>query len=79
MHIRTPRGCDKAGGALNEIKPTALGAGLLDVLKDRNGLDTSRVDDVVLGCVSPVLDQGFDIRRGAVLLSSRNTPCPASK
>ena len=74
--VRTPRGRGKAGGALNEIKPTALAAGLLDALKARNGLDTSRVDDVVLGCVSPVLDQGFDIGRGAVLLSSWDDTVP---
>jgi len=74
--VRTPRGRGKASGALNEIKPTALAAGLLDALKDRNGLDTSRVDDVVLGCVSPVLDQGFDIGRGAVLLSSWDYAVP---
>jgi acetyl-CoA C-acetyltransferase len=74
--VRTPRGRGKASGALNEIKPTALAAGLLDALKERNGLDTSRVDDVVLGCVSPVLDQGFDIGRGAVLLSSWDYAVP---
>lgn len=74
--VRTPRGRGKAGGALNEIKPTALAASLLDALKARNALDTSRVDDVVLGCVSPVLDQGFDIGRGAVLLSSWDDTVP---
>jgi acetyl-CoA C-acetyltransferase len=74
--VRTPRGRGKAGGALNEVKSTALAAGLLDALKERNGLDTSRVDDVVLGCVSPVLDQGFDIGRGAVLLSSWDDSVP---
>ncbi len=74
--VRTPRGRGKAGGSLNEVKPTALAAGLLDALRERNGLDTSRVDDVVLGCVSPVLDQGFDIGRGAVLLSSWDDAVP---
>lgn len=74
--IRTPRGRRKAGGALNEIEPTALAAGLLDARKERNTLDTSRVDDVVPGCVSPVLDQGFDIGRGAVLLSSWDHSVP---
>jgi len=77
--VRTPRGRGKAGGALNEVKPTTLAAGLLDALKERNQLDTSRVDDVVLGCVSPVLDQGFDIGRGAVLLSSGTMRFPASR
>src|SRR5882757_5393236 len=74
--VRTPRGRGKAGGALNEVKPTTLAAGLLDALKERNQLDTSRVDDVVLGCVSPVLDQGFDIGRGAVLVSSWDHAVP---
>jgi len=74
--VRTPRGRGKASGALHEIKPTALVAGLLDELKERNALDTSKVDDVVLGCVSPVMDQGFDIGRAAVLLSSWDHSVP---
>ena len=55
--IRTPRSKGKAGGALNEVKPVALAAGLLNELQTRHDLDTSRVDDVIMGCTSPVGEQ----------------------
>ena len=67
-HIRTPRGRGKASGSLHEVKPVDLVVGLLDELKTRNpSLDTSRVDDVVLGVVTPVGDQGADIAKTAAL------------
>ncbi len=67
-HIRTPRGRGKAGGSLNEVKPIDLVVTLLDEVKSRNpGLDPARVDDVVLGVVSPVGDQGADIAKTAVI------------
>ncbi|EON22468.1 MULTISPECIES: acetyl-CoA C-acetyltransferase [Nocardioides] len=67
-HIRTPRGKGKAGGSLNEVKPIDLVVTLLDEVKTRNpGLDPARVDDVVLGVVSPVGDQGADIAKTAVI------------
>lgn len=67
-HIRTPRGRGKAGGSLNEVKPIDLVVTLLDEVKSRNpGLDPARVDDVVLGVVSPVGDQGGDIAKTAVI------------
>ncbi|MEZ5497913.1 MAG: acetyl-CoA C-acetyltransferase [Steroidobacteraceae bacterium] len=65
--IRTPRGKGKASGALHEVKPISLVVGLLNALKERNALDTSRVDDVVMGCVSPLNDQGSVLPRFAVL------------
>ncbi len=68
--IRTPRGKGKAGGSLNEVKPIALVTGLLEALKNRHQLDTSKVDDLVLGCVSPLADQGGDIAKIALLASS---------
>ena len=67
-HIRTPRGRGKAGGSLNEVKPIDLVVTLLDEVKTRNpGLDPARVDDLVLGVVSPVGDQGADIAKTAVI------------
>ncbi len=65
--VRTPRGRGKADGALNEVTPIRLAAGALTALRDRNGLDTSAVDDVVLGVVEPVAEEGADIARLAVL------------
>ncbi|YAL82991.1 acetyl-CoA C-acetyltransferase [Dermacoccaceae bacterium W4C1] len=66
--LRTPRGKGKAGGALHEVKPIDLVVGLLDALRERNpDLDPAVIDDIVLGCVSPVGDQGADIARVAAL------------
>jgi len=66
--IRTPRGRGKSSGSLHEVKPVALVAGLLRELASRNNLtDTSLVDDVVLGCVTAVGDQGADIAKAASL------------
>ncbi|KAF1022465.1 MAG: putative acyltransferase [Pseudomonas sp.] len=64
--VRTPRGKGKADGALHSVKPVNLVAGLLGALQQRNPLDTRRVDDVVLGCVTPIGDQGADIAKTAV-------------
>ncbi|WP_121254189.1 acetyl-CoA C-acetyltransferase [Nocardioides ferulae] len=67
-HIRTPRGKGKQTGSLHEVKPVDLVVGLLDEIKTRNpGLDPQAVDDVVLGVVSPVGDQGGDIAKTAAL------------
>ncbi|AMN46368.1 acetyl-CoA acetyltransferase [Steroidobacter denitrificans] len=64
--IRTPRGRGKADGSLHEVKPVVLGAGLLRELQRRHDLDTARVDDVVMGCVTPVGEQGGDITKTVV-------------
>jgi acetyl-CoA C-acetyltransferase len=64
--LRTPRGKGKADGALHSVKPVNLVAGLLAALQSRTALDTSQVDDVVLGCVTPIGDQGSDIAKTAV-------------
>ena len=61
--IRTPRSKGKPGGSLHEVKPIDLGAGLLRALQERHDLDTSYVDDVVMGCVSPIGEQGSDIAK----------------
>lgn len=65
--VRTPRGKGKASGSLHEVTALELATQVLENLRDRNDLDTSRVDDVVLGCVDPVKEQGSDIARLAVL------------
>jgi len=67
--IRTPRGKGKAGGALHEVKPVTLLANLLRELERRTQLDTSAVDDVVMGCVTPIGDQGADIAKTAALVA----------
>ena len=68
-HLRTPRGRGKSDGALHAITPMSLMAQVLGGLRDRNGLDTRLVDDVVLGCVSPVAEQGANIARVATLVA----------
>ena len=68
--IRTPRGRGKKTGSLHEVKPVSLVSGLLQELQQRNpDLHSEEVDDVILGCVTPVGDQGADIARTAVLAS----------
>jgi len=65
--VRTPRGKGKSTGALHEVTALSLATQVLQALRDRNNLDTSKVDDVVFGCVSPVGEQGGDITRIAVI------------
>jgi acetyl-CoA C-acetyltransferase len=66
--IRTPRGRGKANGSLHSVKPIDLVVGLIHETLARNPkLDPNRVDDVVLGCVTPIGDQGSNIARSAVL------------
>jgi acetyl-CoA C-acetyltransferase len=67
--VRTPRGKGKKDGALYSVKPVDLVAGLLRALESRNQLDTSQVDDIVLGCVTPVGDQGADIAKTAAFVA----------
>jgi acetyl-CoA C-acetyltransferase len=66
-HVRTPRGRGRPDGALHEVPPVDLAVTVLKAVRDRNGLDTALVDDVVLGCVDPVGEQGNDIARVAAL------------
>ncbi|MBX9990853.1 acetyl-CoA C-acetyltransferase [Phreatobacter oligotrophus] len=66
-HVRTPRGKGKSDGALHEVTALELATTTLRAIKARNGLDTSLVDDVVLGCVDPVGEAGSDIARVAAL------------
>ncbi len=69
--VRTPRGKGKKDGALYSVKPVQLVAGLLNALQVRNDLDTSQVDDIVLGCVTPVGDQGADIAKTAAMVAAQ--------
>ena len=65
--VRTPRGKGRKDGACHEITPIQLATQVLQAVRDRTGIDTADVDDVVLGCVAPVGEQGSDIARVAVL------------
>jgi acetyl-CoA C-acetyltransferase len=65
--IRTPRGRGKATGALHEVKPITLLSDLLISLQERNQFDTAAVDDIVMGCVTAVGDQGAVIAKTAAL------------
>ncbi len=74
--IRTPRGRGKRNGSLHEVTPIDLVASLLHELQDRNDLDTSQVDDIVLGCVTPIGEQGSDIARIASLYAGWDLDSP---
>ncbi|HVP08478.1 MAG TPA: acetyl-CoA C-acetyltransferase [Burkholderiales bacterium] len=65
--IRTPRGRGKSNGSLHEVKPISLLTGVLKDLQKRHELDTAQVDDVVMGCVTPVGEQGSCIAKTAAL------------
>ncbi len=66
-HVRTPRGKGKSDGALHEVTALELATQVLKELRDRNDLDTSKLDDVVMGCVDPVGEAGSNIARVAVM------------
>ncbi|HEV7347979.1 acetyl-CoA C-acetyltransferase [Telluribacter sp.] len=65
--VRTPRGRGKSDGSLHEVQPVQLLTTVLKELRDRNQLDTSYIDDVIMGCVTPIGEQGADIARTAVI------------
>jgi len=67
--VRTPRGRGRPDGALHEMTSLALAVQVLQAIRERNGLDTTWVDDVILGCVMPVGEQGSDIARIAALVA----------
>ena len=64
--VRTPRSKGKIGGSLNEVKPHVLLGGLLASLADRHELDTSQIDDVIMGCVTETGEQGGNVAQAAV-------------
>ena len=74
--VRTPRGRGKPDGSLHEVSTLRLAETALRAIKDRNGLDTSLVDDVVLGCVDPVGEAGGDIARAAALTADYGQRAP---
>jgi acetyl-CoA C-acetyltransferase len=75
--VRTPRGRGKDTGSLHGTKPVSLVVGLLDEVRKRNvGLDPANVEDVILGCVSPIGEQGADIARTAALAAGYETSGP---
>jgi acetyl-CoA C-acetyltransferase len=63
--VRTPRGKGRKDGSLHEVTPVRLAVTALQAIRDRNKLDTHLVDDVILGCVMPIGEQGADIARTA--------------
>lgn len=73
--IRTPRGKGKKDGSLHEVKPVNLLAGLLSELQRRNDLDTAAVDDVVMGVVSPIGEQGSVLPKVAALKAGWDWRC----
>ncbi|WP_018989698.1 acetyl-CoA C-acetyltransferase [Aromatoleum toluclasticum] len=75
-HVRTPRGKGRPDGGLHEITPTRLAAQTLAALRDRSGLDTALVGDVILGCVTPVGDQGANLPRMAALVAGYDQGVP---
>jgi len=74
--IRTPRGKGKKSGSLYEVTPIELVASLLKELQARCDLDTSQVDDIALGCVVPIGEQGADIARTAALYAGWHVDTP---
>src|SRR2546423_13702808 len=74
--VRTPRGRGRSSGSLHEISPLRLAAGVLKNIRDRNDIDTSEVDDVILGVADPVNEQGADIARTAVLVAGYDQGTP---
>lgn len=76
--VRTPSGRGKPGGALSGIHPVDLAAGVLQAVLERNGLESTDVDDVLLGCVSQVGEQSANIARQAVLAAGFDESVPAT-
>jgi acetyl-CoA C-acetyltransferase len=77
--VRTPRGRGRPDGSLHPITPVQLAAQALAAVRDRNDLDTRQVDDVVLGCVTPIGEQGADIARVAALVAGYDESVPGKQ
>jgi acetyl-CoA C-acetyltransferase len=74
--VRTPRGRGKKDGSLHEVPAVRLGARVLEAVRDRNGLDTAKVDDIVFGCVDPVGEAGSVIPRSSAFEAGYATEAP---
>jgi acetyl-CoA C-acetyltransferase len=77
--IRTPRGKGKKTGSLHEVRPIELLSTLLVALQEKNDLDTSQIDDCLIGVNSPLEEQGGDIARAAVLHAGYDLDVPAAQ
>lgn len=75
-HVRTPRGRGKKDGSLHEVPSVRLAAKVLEAVRDRNGLDTDKVDDIVMGCVDPVMDAGAVIPKAAAFEAGYSNRAP---
>jgi acetyl-CoA C-acetyltransferase len=75
-HVRSPRGRGKADGSLHEVTALNLAAQSLAAIKERNHLDVTLVDDIVLGCVDPVGEAGGDIARVAAITAGYGQTVP---
>src|ERR1700751_299770 len=75
-HVRTPRGRGKVDGALHEVTALNLATQALATLRERNRLDPSLVDDVVMGCIDPVGEAGGDIARVAAICAGYGNGVP---
>jgi len=75
-HVRTPRGRGKKDGSLHEVPSVRLAARVLEAVRDRNGLDTGKVDDIIMGCVDPVMDAGAVIPKAAAFEAGYSTKAP---
>jgi acetyl-CoA C-acetyltransferase len=78
-HVRTPRGRGKPDGSLHGITPIQLLTQVLQALRDRNELDTSLIEDVIMGCVAPVGEQGANIARVAALNAGYSQGVPGKQ
>jgi len=78
-HVRTPRGRGRPDGGLHAVSPVDLLAQVLISLRDRNGLDTALVEDVIAGCGSPIGEQGSAIGRSAVLAADYAVTTPGQQ
>src|SRR5882724_9836618 len=74
--VRSPRGRGKKDGSLHEVTSLELATQSLQSIRDRNHLDTAELDDVIMGCVDPVGEQGADIARAAVLKAGFDDTVP---
>ena len=74
--VRSPRGKGKESGSLHEVKPVDLLGGLLKAIQVRNNLDTAKVDDFIVGCNHPVLEEGCNIARTTILAAGWDQSIP---
>ncbi|WP_024588531.1 acetyl-CoA C-acetyltransferase [Aliihoeflea sp. 2WW] len=74
--VRTPRGRGKKDGSLHEVPAVRLGAKVLEAVRDRNGIDTANVDDIIFGCVDPVGEAGSVIPRSSAFEAGYDMKAP---